>query len=160
MSGERTPLLAIRRDSSITSLRRLQTRRRAQRGTSLIEVMIALFVIVVGLLPSLSLCGSSCRLSQQAQLRAAAYNSARDQMESLRALQFASRTTETTQSFTIPSAVTTQFPNARMTGTYMVVPLSTTLQQVIVQVSWRNASANAPTSTIRLNTIVAQEPGK
>jgi Tfp pilus assembly protein PilX len=139
------------------------TRYRRNAGQSLIEVLASLFILSVGMLPVVSLTLDSGRISKQAELRSVAYAAARQQMERLRALRFDSRTAGSAPAaadFAVSAATQTQFPQAHLQGNYVVVPLSSTLQQVTVQISWRNPAAKfRQNSSIRLSTLIAKEPG-
>jgi Tfp pilus assembly protein PilV len=132
-------------------------------GGSLVEVIIALFIIVAGVLPVLWLCIGAGLLNRQAQIQTAAYSAARQQLEALRAQNFDSRAQLTaTQMFPLPADITSQFPQSHMTGLYSVTSLRNTLQQVTVQVAWKNGAAPGYTkdSSVRLTTLIAKETGR
>jgi len=138
--------------------------RRNAAGLSLIEVVVALFVLSVGILPVVSMTLDCSRTMKQAHLRTAAYTAARQELEDLRATNFDSRTTSSvgniTGTFVLPDSVQAQFPRANATGQYVIAPLSDTLQQITVQVAWYNpASSYKQVSRVRLDTLIAKEPG-
>lgn len=142
--------------------------RRHQTGMVLMEAIAALFVVVVGMLPMVGLFLASRALDQQAQAQAAAYSVARQEVEILASLKFANRPVST-GTFTVPDAVRAQFPGLNMTGAYAVTSVSAyggaayPVRQVAVEVHWANntaAGANAPLSSVRVDTLIAQEPNK
>jgi len=63
----------------------LQTRLLSRRGFSLIEVMVAVFVLSIGLLGMAALMATSLRNNQSADFRSQAVNLAHDKLEMLRA---------------------------------------------------------------------------
>jgi len=134
-------------------------------GQTLVEVLVALFILSVGVLPMFSLMLQSSQVSRQAHLQSAAYSVARQEMESLRATNFDARVGNGTDpvvgTFDIPSEVQSQYPQAKMKGDYVVAPLSDTLQQMTIQVSWQNPTARyQQTTSVRLDTMIAKEPGQ
>lgn len=157
----------------MTSFQKLQPRYHQRgsslsRGTALIEVIVAIFVIGVGMLPMLGLFLGARALDQQAQAQAAAYNVARQEMEVLAGQKFANRPASA-GTFTIPAAVQAQFPSLNMIGRYAITNVSSyggaayPVQQVAVEVRWTNNAAsgqNAAVSSVRVDTLITQEPNK
>jgi hypothetical protein len=141
-----------------------RVRRRAS-GQTLISVLVSLFILTTGILSTLALSLGSGRVTRQSHLRSVAYAAARQEMESLRAVNFDSRVSPgnvpVVATFDLPGEVEQLCPQAQMKGDYVVVPLSKTLQQVTIQVSWLNpASGFHQPSSMRLNTLIAKEPGQ
>src|SRR5579884_4042101 len=133
--------------------------RKKTAGFTLAEVIVAMAVVVIGILPLSLLFVSSRHLSDQAQIQSAAYNVAREEMETLRAQNFKDRTVGTTTAFTIPSNISSEFPTASMTGSYLISSYSTdpngvyNTQQIVVRVSWTNMENQKGTSFVQLDTI-------
>lgn len=148
--------------------RRLRPRRRKGRGGfSLIELVVAMFVIVVGVMPIVALLLSSRWLDGQAQVQAAAYEVARQEMETLRSQTPANRLATTQTTFTIPTAVTALHPQQAMAGDYSIARISTmgdathAVQQIAVRVAWTNGAGwGGPGSSVRLDTYVTQGAGQ
>jgi len=139
-------------------------RRRNTMGMTLIEIVVAMFVLSVGILPTITLTLDCSRTMKQAHLRTAAYAAARQELEDLRAMSFDSRATTSTGNvtgtFALPTSVQEQFPQAKIQGQYVIAPLSDTLQQITIQVAWYNPAASYnQVSRVRLDTMVAKEPG-
>ncbi len=154
------------------SLNKRRFRRPGSRrsGFTLIETMMAMFVVVVGLLPMLGLFLSARALDQQAQAQAAAYSVARQEVESLAAQKFANRPVST-GAFAVPDAIVAQFPGLNMTGSYVITTVSGyggaayPVQQIAAQVQWANNvgpthGAGAALSSVRVDTLITQEPNK
>lgn len=146
-----------------------QRRRGAARGGfTLIEAIISLAVIVL-ILPMIALMLVGRTLDQQAEVQAVAFNVARQELETLRALNYLDRPSDgTPRSFPIPTAVQMQFPNysysgatANFTGTYAVLPgaISNT-QEIRVTVSWIRSGATGITSSVTLDTLNAKGAGE
>lgn len=141
-------------------------RRRREAGFTLIEIVAALFIIVVCILPITSLLLSARSLDQQAQVQAVAYNAARQEMETLRAEKFANHPVAAQAGFAIPNSLTAQFPTISLVGSYSIASVSSyggasyPVQQIAVQVRWNNASASGTPSFVRLDTLLTQEPGR
>ena len=138
------------------------------RGFTLAEVIAALAVVVVGVLPLSLLFVSSRQLSNQAQIQCAAYNVAREEMEKLRALNFNDRTINTTVSFPISPTVAALYVNNtyNMSGSYYITspywsdPKGVyNTQQIVVRVSWTNADQFKSTSFVQLDTINSNVAG-
>lgn len=131
-------------------------------GFTLVEVMAALFVIVIGVLPVVGVLLSSRGLDRQAQIQAAAYLAARRQVELLRTQPFAGRPSVTQAAFTLPASLTAEFPDVRLTGDYSVVAVPTlgdathAVQQLVVRVRWTRRDAPGVTSAVRLDTLTTQ----
>ncbi len=138
------------------------------RGLTLVETMISTVLVLVGILLGTALYSASSLMNRQAAARSVAYAAARQQLEILRAQDQSNRLTVSDQAFPIPQRVLQNFPGGskgvKMEGRYSVAPVSgsTTRQQVIVTISWRNASntktETAPISEVSLSAIVAMEP--
>src|SRR5947207_11235774 len=94
--------------------------RKKRKGFGLLEVILTLFIIVLTLMPLLALMVKSGRLNQQSQIQAAAYQIARQQLESLKGKRYGNRTTIASATFTIPASVTSRFPNISMAGSYSI----------------------------------------
>jgi type II secretory pathway pseudopilin PulG len=131
-------------------------------GFTLVETLVALFVIVVGMLPLLGLLLNSRHLDLQARAQAAAYNVGRNELETLRAQSYVNRTAVSGATFPIPSSITSEFPTQNLSGSYSIINRTDLgdsthlIQQIVVSVTWQNAAANGPTSSVRLDTLVAQ----
>ena len=128
------------------------------------ETITALFVLVVGIVPGVTLLLASRHLDQQAQVQAAAYQAARQEMEILRTLLYANRPAASQAAWTIPAGVTAEFPGQSLTGDYNVTAYGSSaqppMQQISVRVRWHRMDASGVTSSVVLNSLIAQEPGK
>jgi len=144
-----------------------RVRRPHRQGFTLIEISIALFVIVIGILPIISLLLSSRKLDEQAQVKAVAYHAAWDTLETLRAQSLADRPTTANTAFTLPAAVTQAYPAENLTGSYSIASVASLgdtrhpVQQIAVSVSWQNASASGTvTSSERISSYVTEGAGR
>ena len=140
-------------------------RARRARGFTIIETIAALFTLVVGILPMVSLLLASRALGQQTQMQAAAYSLGRQEMATLLSPSYGSRVAVSQAGFAIPSTLTSQFPNAAFTGDYTLRTYSPARQvpaeqQIIVRVRWTNPASQGTTSSIELDTISAQDAGR
>jgi type II secretory pathway pseudopilin PulG len=140
-------------------------RRKKCRGFTLVEVAISMLMFVVGVLPIIVLMVLARRVDNQAKIQAAAYNIARQEIDTLRAQSWGNRSPVTQASFTIPTSVTNEFPNQTMTGDYNVVTNNATfpaVQQIAVRVRWYRADSASynQVSSIVLDTLTAQGAGK
>ena len=143
-------------------------------GFTLTETALALFVIALGVVPVVALLINARRLGQQAQVQTAAYAAARQQLESLRSLSYANRPAASGVVFSLPAAVTTEFPiefpNAGTTSYASYDVLSRAdlgdsqhpVQQIVVRVFWVRGDTYgaAATSGVRLTTLVAKGSAK
>ena len=149
-----------------------QRRRRRGDAFTLVELVFALMVLAVGMVPVLCMLIVSQRVSQQAQIQRIAYNVARNQLERVTAESFTNCSaavsncnTVSETSFPIPASLTGNIPHGvTMTGTYAVAATSSaTVRQVSVLVRWSSALGNSstagPASEVRLSTLVTQQPG-
>jgi type II secretory pathway pseudopilin PulG len=148
-----------------TSNKVRRTRRgRQTRAFTLIEVSIAMLMVVVGVLPMIALMMLARHVDNQAKIESAAYNIARQEIDTLKAESWSNRVTGT-GTFTIPSSVSSEFPNQSLAGQYNIATVSSTfpaLQQITVRVSWTNSStvSGSPTSSVILDTLAAQGAGE
>ena len=142
--------------------------RPSRSGFSLIETVIALLLVAVIAAPITSLALQAMYTDRQTQVTTAAYQAARQELMTLRARQYVNRTaTSSPQSFTLPTAVTSAFPDVSLRGDYVIADKTSTygdvahpIQQIAVRVSWQNAAAQGgTTSSVCLDTLAAQEPG-
>lgn len=143
---------------------RMIGRPRRKRGFALLDVTVALFVTALLMLACCTMLIGSRRLSEQSQIQAAAYQAARQELETLRSFKFGNRLAATNGSFTIPSDISSQFPNQDMTGTYSISAYgaytSPPIQQIVVRVSWSRLGVyKATTSEVQLDSLDTQEPG-
>ncbi len=145
----------------------MQTSRRfnRKRAFSLVDTMVAFFVIVVGVLGCSSLLILSRKLSTQSQIQAAAYQACSQELEELKAFKCGNRLNTTSGTFTVPSAITTLYPNQNLSGYYTIAPYGSystpPVQQIVVKISWtRKDTAGSISSSVQLDTLVATEPGK
>lgn len=140
---------------------------RLRRAFVLIDVMVALFVLAIGLLPVATMLMAARALDIKAQYQSVAVNACQLQLETLRAKKFASiaamSTSGTATSFTVPTSLTSQFPNATFTGTYAITILSTNpydtsheLAHVVATVSWALAGSTSNTGSYSLDSYIAQ----
>jgi len=139
--------------------------RRRQKGFTLIEVSISMLLVVVGILPMIVLLLLARHVDDQAKIQAAAYNIARQEIDTVKAQSWSDRKVGTTTSFTIPSSIAAEFPNQSLAGTYTVLTSNATfpaLQQIVVRVSWTNSSSvsGSPGSSITVDTLAAQGAGE
>ena len=138
---------------------------KCRRGFTMVDIMIAFFVVTVGVLVCYTLFVGGRRLSSQAQVQTAAYQVAREQLENVRTLKSGNRKVTTSTAFTIPSSVKSLFPNEQLTGSYSIASYgsytSPPLQQICVKVNWKRTDVpGSITSSVQLDTLVADEPGK
>lgn len=124
-----------------------------------------MFTLVIGILPMVTLLVASKALNQQAQLQAIAYSLGRQEMESLRSPAYGDRPASSQATFAIPSAVTAQFPNAALGGSYTLRTYSPAAQypaeqQIVVRVHWINPASRGATSSIELDTLSTQGAGQ
>ena len=156
-------------NTSVMSIRKfhLGVRRPHQRGFTLIEICVTLFILVVGLLPIVGLLLTARHLDQQAQVQGIAYHAAWDELETLRAQVVGNRLLTTQSSFPIADTITQSYPIEQLTGTYSVTTMTglgdTThmVQQIAVQVSWKNSSAaGTPASSERISTYLSTGAGQ
>jgi hypothetical protein len=128
----------------------------------LVDVILALYVVVIALLPITALLISARYLDRQAQLNAVATNAAELEIEALRAQSFANTKAETTGTFIIPPALLTTFPNVSMSGSFMVTSVSGLgdsghgVLQVAVLVTWNRPDLHSKVSSVRLDSYIAQ----
>lgn len=141
-------------------------RYRRVRGSLLLEVLFAIFALVVCILPVVSLMLGSAKLNREAQIQAVAYQVARQELETVKAQSYANRVDTTKASFTIPAGLTANFSNEiSMAGTYSIVNYSPytnpPVQQITVQVMWKRMDTPYSGNTsIELSGLAAKEPGK
>lgn len=138
-----------------------------QRGFTLIEICMTLFILVVGLLPIVGLLLTARHLDQQAQVQGIAYHAAWDELETLRAQVAGNRLLTTQSSFPIADTITQSYPVEQLTGTYSVTSVpglgdsTHGVQQIAVQVSWNNSSAaGTPASSERISTYLSTGAGQ
>lgn len=162
-------LLYHKSNTSIMATRKspLRGRHLRQRGFTLIEVCVTLFILVVGLLPIVGLLLSARHLDQQAQVQGIAYHAAWDELETLRAQVAGNRLVTTQASFPIANSITQNYPTELLTGTYSVTSVAGlgdathAVQQIAVQVSWKNSSAaGTPSSSERICTYLSTGAGQ
>ena len=138
--------------------------RRSRKGFALLDILVALFVLVVLMLPCCELLIGGRRLEQQAEIQALAYQVARQELENLRTLKYGNRTVTTSTPFAIPPSALTQFPQQNLAGTYSISSYgayaSPPVQQIVVQVTWNRYGADTATSSVQVDTLDAQEPGR
>src|ERR1041385_6438856 len=94
--------------------------RRITAGFTLVDIMAALFVIVVGVLSSYTLLVGGRRLSGQSQIQTAAYQVARQELEDVKAYKLGNRAVTAGTPFTIPDTILAQFPNQSFSGSYSI----------------------------------------
>lgn len=142
-------------------------RGRLRRGSLLLEVQVALFIIVLCLLPTIGVMIYSRKLNRQAQIQTVAYQAARQEMASLQAQAYANRNLVTSGTFAIPANLAGNFSTEiAMAGTYSIATYSayTTppVQQLTVEVTWKRMDTTASNvySSVELSQLAAQEPGK
>ena len=138
-------------------------------GFTLVEAMVALAVMVVGIVPLATLMLTGRHLDQQAEVQAVAFNVARQELETLRALNYNDRQADgVSRSFPIPTTVQTQFPNysytgatANFTGGYVVTPgpVANT-QEIVVTVRWLRSGSLGTASSATLDSLNAQGAGE
>lgn len=137
---------------------------RKNRGLTLIEVLIGIFMISIITFAVLGVLGASEKVNRQAEVRSAATAVARQQLDSLISQNGLNRRAVTDQPFTIPASVQALMPpdsaGQRLQGAYSVAPVNgnPNLQQISVRVWWKNSTSRAntpPTSDVRLSAIVA-----
>ena len=139
----------------------MRLKKRRSGGFTIIETVAALFTLVVGIVPMVTLLLASRTLNQQAQLQAVAYSLGRQEMEALKAPSYGNRVAASQVSFAIPANITTQYPNAAFAGDYTLRTYSPAgqipaEQQIIVRVRWNNPVSEQAKSSIELDTISAQ----
>ena len=130
----------------------------------MIELVVAFYVLITLMLPCCALMIGGRALSRQSQIQAAAYQAARQELETLRSYKFNNRLATTSTTFTIPASITAQFPQAQLKGVYSISSFGALtnppMQQIIVKVSWvRNQPFSGNTSYVRYDALVVQEPG-
>jgi prepilin-type N-terminal cleavage/methylation domain-containing protein len=132
-------------------------------GFTLVETLVTLFIIGIGMLPLLDLLLRARHLDLQTRAQAAAYNVARDELETLRSLSYANRTPISGATFVIPSSISSEFPTLNLNGSYSIINRTDLgdskhgMQQIAVSVTWQNAAAaSGSTSSLCLDTLVAQ----
>lgn len=136
--------------------------KKAQRGHSLLEVMIALALCTILVFQVVMLNLLSRRLTQQAGAQAAAYLAVERQLETVRAQTWESRVTSSQSvSFDVPTSVNAQFfdtsqTTQKMLGRYAVTQVSSTLQQASACVRWPNLSAPGKYSEACADTYIAK----
>ncbi len=146
--------------------------RRRTTGFTLTELVFAMLVLTVGMVPIICMLIVSQRVSQQAQVQRVAYNVARYELEQVTSESFvncagglSNCNAVSERSFTIPSNLTGTLPHGVvLTGTYAITTTSSaSLRQVSVLVRWSsvlgNSVTNSPSSEVRLSTLVAEQPG-
>lgn len=131
----------------------------------MLDIVASFFVTVVLMLSACSLLIGSRRLMQQSQVQSAAYEAARQELENIRLLKYDNRIATTSASFTIPSNITSEFPNQKMTGSYSIktygAATSPPMEQIVVKVSWKRLGVySATTSFVQLDGLDVQEPGR
>jgi type II secretory pathway pseudopilin PulG len=146
------------------SMKTIRLRARgSRRGFTLVETALAIVLIVVAIVPIFSLFLASRTLDMQAKIQAAAYDVARQQLETLRAQSFTNRLAVSSASFTIPAPIAAQYPNYSLTGDYNIVNYNGSFpvqQQIVVRVRWtRPGQSSTVKSQIVLNTLIAQGAG-
>lgn len=133
--------------------------RRPRRGHTLVEVVIALGIVVISVLPSSLLFLASYRVAQQARAQAIAHGIAQQQIARIRMLAWTTRIASD-QPIVVPASANTQVfgtqTTRRFTGTYTVTARSSTVQQISVKVNWPSLAARNKTSEIALDTLVAK----
>lgn len=146
---------------------RIPGQRRVRRGSTLIEVIVALFVIVIGVLPITALLLSSRSLDEQAQVQAAAYQAARQELETLRSQALANRPATARTTFPIPAAIAALHTRQAMIGDYSIATVPSLgdgthpVQQIVVRVSWTSGTGGGgAASSVRLDSLIAQGAGQ
>lgn len=140
--------------------------RRRQRGSLLLEVLFALFALVVCVLPAVSLMVTSTKLNREAQIQAVAYLAARQELAALKAESYLTRSVTPQASFSIPASLTSNFSSeVSMAGTYSVASYGTAahppVQQITVKVMWKRMDTPYSGNTsVELSGLVSQEPNK
>ena len=119
------------------------------------------------LCPIVGLLLSARHLDQQAQVQGIAYHAAWDELETLRAQVAGNRLLTTQSSFPIADSITQNYPTELLTGTYSVTSVpglgdaTHSVQQIAVQVSWKNSSAaGTPVSSERISTYLSTGAGQ
>ena len=139
--------------------------RRRQQAFTLIEVSISMLLVVVGILPLIALLLLARHVDDQAKIQAAAYNIARQEIDTIKAQSWSDRKVGSTTSFSIPTSISSEFPNQSLSGTYSIVSSNATfpaVEQIIVRVAWTNSSSasGSPGSSITVDTLAAQGAGE
>lgn len=129
-----------------------------RRGITLIEVMIALFMVVALSVSIFGLMGSAMRTSSRTDAKTVAMWVAEQQIARLRATSNGARATGANQPFTIDSAISDQFAKIdglHLSGTYSIndVAGNPNLQQITVRVTWR--SEGGKSSQVELTSMLA-----
>jgi len=115
----------------------MRLRRRVRRGFTLAEVAVSMLMVVVGILPVITLMLLARHVDNQARIQAAAYNIARQEIDTLKAQSWSNRVAVSQSSFAIPTSITNEFPNQSMQGDYNITTVSNTFpatQQISVRV--------------------------
>ncbi len=134
--------------------------RKRRRAFSVVEIMASLFVITAALFPAMLLCLGSYRTAQQAQAQTVAYLIAQKQIETVRLQSWGSRPTSGATAFTVSTTSNDQvMPNGTANttvgfqGRYWVTPVSSSVQQITVRVSWPSLTAWGKVSEVCLDTL-------
>lgn len=139
---------------------------RRQKGFTLIESTVALFVFVAGVMTTVGAMSVSELVGRQAQVRSIAHGLARQKIEELKALDFDSRSVVANEPFEISDKVMEGARQAQaqleLQGTYTVAAVGTgSLHQITVRVLWRNGSSkdfgNQPWSEVILSTLASRQ---
>jgi len=133
-----------------------------QTGSMLLDVIFALWVVVIALLPISALLVGARLLDRQAQIQTVATNAAELEIESIHSQSFANTALMGSGTFVIPPSVLSAFPADSMAGRYVVSPvaglgdLSHRVVQVAVLVSWTRPDTIGTVSSVRLDSFEAQ----
>ncbi len=140
---------------------------RHHKGFTLLETVMSMYILLVGVLVFSGMAVFSNKVALQAKTRSAAYQVARQQMETLKSTSFDRLFEVSDTTFDIPQEVIDALPGKTNTkyevqGMYNVTDISPTMKQANVRIRWRNAAAVegqvAPWSEVRLGTLLCR-PG-
>lgn len=141
--------------------------KRHHKGFTLLETVMSMYILLVGVLVFSGMAVFSNKVALQAKTRSAAYQVARQQMETLKSTSFDRLFAVGDTTFDIPQEVIDALPGKTNTkyevqGIYNVTDVTDTVKQANVRIRWRNAAAVegriAPWSEVRLGTLLCR-PG-
>lgn len=125
-----------------TMMRKTQTR----RGFSLVETVVSISLLSAASISVVGLGVYSAKIQAQGEARSTALFIARRQLDAIESVSQSNRTSGTRQTLTIPTELRNQMPQGTsgVEAFYSILPVAGTknLQQLVVTVSWRNASSN------------------
>lgn len=139
------------------------------KGFTLLESVVAIFMVMMGVCTFGSLAVLSRQLSIQTQFRNAALSFARQELEVVSTASYSKLTPGSRVTLAVPSDILATLPVAeaasyKLAAEYIVEPgPSPTVRQVTVHVWWRNklnskGANTAAISELRLSQFVAMQP--